>query len=175
MRHGAALHRPLWPPATGCVFTFVFRGRPTQSRYLSETERRERRGGSGTRVPFPTRVAGHAVPEHAVSAEQPGRRERRGAALMGGSPPGRSLRRRTADSPARDKNFERSEQVRWTSRPPASPTVRLRASQVKSTVYKSTESTCAPVCSVCPGGLFPPVSYRPGVITFTHTSSRFSR
>jgi hypothetical protein len=40
------------------------------------------------------------------SAEQPGRRERRGAALMGGSPPGRSLRRRTADSPARDKNFE---------------------------------------------------------------------
>jgi hypothetical protein len=66
----------------------------------------------------------------------------------------------------------------WTSRPPASPTVRLRASQVKSTVYKNTRvqvNVCARalrpcvLCVPCVSRL-PPVSlYRLGVITFTHT------
>ena len=64
-----------------------------------DREARAERGERHAR-PFPYACRGSR------SAEQPGRRERRGAALMGGRPPGLSLRRRTADSPARDKNCE---------------------------------------------------------------------
>lgn len=69
---------------------------------------------------------------------------------MGGSPPGRSLRRRTADSPARDKNFELQNKSDVDIAPPGQSNSPLEGQSSKVTVYKSTESTCAPVCSLCP-------------------------
>ena len=134
---GAAAVRPA-TPRTGdrvCFHLCVPGTADTEPVFERDREARAERGERHAR-PFPYACRGSR------SAEQPGRRERRGAALMGGRPPGLSLRRRTADSPARDKNCE----LRTSKMDIAPPGQSAWASQVKSTVYKS---TCAPVCPVC--------------------------